>query len=164
MADNIDKHTDINRDRILVVDDSPIIRDMLVEILTDSGFSVDTAEDGEQGIAMALKTDLFDVLHREHPDWYPPVVLQTASYSDSMSTVFHDDYGGMARTLFLDVTSLRGVIQLPLSPEKRLFATAESLPYEEPPSPAPGELYEDVMRMLRPPEGAGKPPRAQDEP
>jgi CheY-like chemotaxis protein len=41
------------RDRILVIDDSPIIRDMLVEILTDAGYRVDTAKDGVEGCAMA---------------------------------------------------------------------------------------------------------------
>lgn len=66
MADNFDKHTDINRGRILVVDDSPIIRDMLVEILTDSGFLVDTAEDGAAGVALALETDYTVILCDVH--------------------------------------------------------------------------------------------------
>jgi two-component system response regulator (stage 0 sporulation protein F) len=66
MADNIDKHTDNNRGRILVVDDSPIIREMLVEILTDSGFSVDTAEDGEKGAAMALNNPYVVILCDVH--------------------------------------------------------------------------------------------------
>ena len=66
MADNIDKHTMNNRDRILVVDDSPIIREMLVEILTDSGYIVDTAVDGEKGAALALQNDYAVILCDVH--------------------------------------------------------------------------------------------------
>lgn len=105
---------------------------------------------------MASKKDFFDVLRQEHPDWYPPVILQTAVYSDGMSTLVHDESGRVTEIIPRDVTPLRGVIQLPLSPEKRLFATAESLTFEKPAYPARGELYDDLVRMLRPSEGAGK--------
>ncbi len=39
---------------ILVVDDSEVIRNLLEEYLTDAGFSVDLAVDGQEGIDMAL--------------------------------------------------------------------------------------------------------------
>lgn len=55
-----------NRDRILVIDDSPIIRDMLVEILTDAGYRVDTAEDGEEGSAMARDREYTVILCDVH--------------------------------------------------------------------------------------------------
>lgn len=61
--DNIDSP---ERERILVIDDSPIIRDMLVEILTDAGYRVDTAEDGETGAAMALKDDYVIIMCDVH--------------------------------------------------------------------------------------------------
>ena len=98
----------------------------------------------------AMKKDVFKILRQEHPEWYPPVVLQTAVYAGGMSVVVHDESGGEAKTLFLDVTPLRGVIQLPVAPEKRLFATAGSLPYEEPAYPARRELYEDLVKITQP--------------
>jgi two-component system response regulator ResD len=38
-------------DRVLIVDDEPIVRDVLQRYLARSGFSVDTAADGEQALA-----------------------------------------------------------------------------------------------------------------
>jgi tetratricopeptide (TPR) repeat protein len=101
----------------------------------------------------AMKKDVFKVLRQEHPEWYPPVILQTAVYSEGMSTMVHDESGRVVKNFFLDVTPLRGVIQLPMEPEKRLFATAGSLAYEEPPNPARGELYDDLIRITRPSSG-----------
>lgn len=66
MTDNIDKQPPRDRDRILVIDDSPIIREMLVEILGDAGYSVDTAENGEQGVAMAQQFDYVVILCDVH--------------------------------------------------------------------------------------------------
>jgi DNA-binding response OmpR family regulator len=55
-----------SRDKILVIDDSPVIREMLIEILTDDGYTVDVAVDGEIGIAMALATDYLMILCDVH--------------------------------------------------------------------------------------------------
>lgn len=41
--------------RILVIDDSRVIRDLLSEMLDDQGHEVQTAEDGLVGAAMALQ-------------------------------------------------------------------------------------------------------------
>ncbi len=41
--------------RLLVIDDERAIRNSLKEILTDEGYEVDVAEDGQQGVDMALK-------------------------------------------------------------------------------------------------------------
>lgn len=38
------------RARILVIDDDPIVRDMLVEMLRREGYDVDSAEDGRAGM------------------------------------------------------------------------------------------------------------------
>lgn len=43
--------------KILIIDDSPVIREMLMEILTEEGYFVETAEDGEIGSGMALDND-----------------------------------------------------------------------------------------------------------
>jgi CheY-like chemotaxis protein len=52
--------TDTNA-RILIVDDSRVIRDLLSEYLGDLGFSVDEAVDGQDGIDKAL-ADNYDVV------------------------------------------------------------------------------------------------------
>ena len=45
--------------RLLVVDDTPYVREILHEYFTDIGYRVDTVEDGEQA---------FETLGRERPD------------------------------------------------------------------------------------------------
>ncbi len=47
---------------ILVVDDSLVIRNLLVEYLTDQGHQVDTAIDGQEGIEKALDGDYDAIL------------------------------------------------------------------------------------------------------
>lgn len=58
--------TEPRRDKILVIDDSPVIREMLIEILTDDGYVVDVAIDGEIGVSMALATDYIMILCDVH--------------------------------------------------------------------------------------------------
>lgn len=41
--------------KILVIDDSDVMRDLLTEFLTDEGFEVDSTDDGINGVAMALE-------------------------------------------------------------------------------------------------------------
>ncbi len=43
--------------KILVIDDSEVIRNLLAEYLTDAGYEVDLARDGREGIDMALAGD-----------------------------------------------------------------------------------------------------------
>jgi CheY-like chemotaxis protein len=52
--------------RILVIDDSPVIREMLVEVLTDDGYIVDTAVDGQAGGDLALANDYMVILCDVH--------------------------------------------------------------------------------------------------
>jgi CheY-like chemotaxis protein len=52
--------------RILVIDDSPVIRDMLVEVLSDDGYIVDTAVDGQAGGDLALTNDYLAILCDVH--------------------------------------------------------------------------------------------------
>jgi len=52
-----DPGTENPKGHILVIDDSPIIRNMLVEVLGDEGYQVDTAVDGAVGIECALAGD-----------------------------------------------------------------------------------------------------------
>ncbi|MEZ5360076.1 MAG: response regulator [Candidatus Zixiibacteriota bacterium] len=46
---------------ILIIDDSPIMRGMLMDVLTDDGYRVDAAENGEEGVEMALAAE-YDVI------------------------------------------------------------------------------------------------------
>jgi len=43
--------------KILVIDDSAVIRNLLQEYLTDLGYDVELAEDGQEGIKKALTDD-----------------------------------------------------------------------------------------------------------
>lgn len=44
-----------HKSRVLVVDDDPVIRDMVVEILKQGGFAVDSVEDGFKALAYISK-------------------------------------------------------------------------------------------------------------
>ena len=46
---------------ILVIDDSAVIRELLLEYLTDNGHEVELASDGQIGIDLALEKD-FDII------------------------------------------------------------------------------------------------------
>jgi len=48
--------------RILVVDDSKVIRDLLCEYLSENGYDVDSAVDGADGIEKALNGDFSVVI------------------------------------------------------------------------------------------------------
>lgn len=95
--------------------------------------------------------DFFDTLRRENPDWYAPVLLQSGSPADALATYVYDDDGRLVSVTFPDVTALRGVIQLPLSPEQRLYATADPLSFEDRQDAAESDLYADLVRALAPP-------------
>jgi two-component system response regulator (stage 0 sporulation protein F) len=44
-------------ERILIIDDTPVIREFLIEVLEDAGFEVDSAENGKKGYEMASRND-----------------------------------------------------------------------------------------------------------
>lgn len=52
--------------KVLVIDDTPVIRDFLNEVFTDSGFVVDTAENGKIGYEKAMKNDYAFVISDVH--------------------------------------------------------------------------------------------------
>ena len=52
--------------KILIIDDSPVMRGMLTDILTDDGYDVDSAEDGEQGVEKALAYDYAVIISDVH--------------------------------------------------------------------------------------------------
>jgi tetratricopeptide (TPR) repeat protein len=81
-------------------------------------------------------------------DWFAPLLLQASSYADGMQTFYYDEHGRSTSFAERDMEALRGVIHLPVSEEKRLYATADALGFEEQPDPAREELVEDLLAMF----------------
>jgi len=44
-------------EKVLIIDDTPVIRELLNEVMTDSGFEVDIATNGQMGYEMAVQND-----------------------------------------------------------------------------------------------------------
>lgn len=44
-------------EKILIIDDAPVIREFLHEVLTDAGFEVDVAENGKDGLELIADTE-----------------------------------------------------------------------------------------------------------
>ncbi len=51
---------------VLIVDDTPVIREFLKEFFDDAGFEADTAENGQDGLNMALKKNYSLILSDVH--------------------------------------------------------------------------------------------------
>lgn len=83
---------DVNASRVLVVDDEPMVRDVLARYLEKDGFVVETAEDGEGALTalqrsspdvvlldlMLPRIDGLEVLRRIREGRAPPVIMLTA--------------------------------------------------------------------------------------
>jgi two-component system, response regulator, stage 0 sporulation protein F len=52
--------------KILIIDDSPIIRQMLIDVLTDEGYEVEAVVDGQTGVEKALAQDYLVMLCDVH--------------------------------------------------------------------------------------------------
>lgn len=125
MADNIDRLPGKKWGHILVIDDSPIIRDMLVDILTDSGYIVETAEDGKSGAAMALKNDYLVILcdvHMPKQNGLETVreiigskpgakIIMTDSFPDKLADSAHAEGALCCLQKPFDVAELRQLIE-----------------------------------------------------
>ena len=96
------------------------------------------------------RTDLFEVLLQEYPDWFVPALIQTSADSNILTTAYHDDNGRIEKISKVNISALQSVIHLPLSPEKRLYATAQSLSFEKQIEPPSSELYNDLIQMITP--------------
>jgi DNA-binding response OmpR family regulator len=82
----------MGRARVLVVDDEPMVREVLARYLSKEGFDVDIAADGEAALSafersrpdlvlldlMLPSVDGFDVLRRMQASGAPPVIMLTA--------------------------------------------------------------------------------------
>ncbi|MFH1699766.1 MAG: response regulator [Candidatus Zixiibacteriota bacterium] len=66
MGKQEDNLTGFKNLRILVIDDSPIMRNLLLDILSDDGYQVDTAENGEIGLNQAIAQDYNAIISDVH--------------------------------------------------------------------------------------------------
>jgi CheY-like chemotaxis protein len=78
--------------RILVIDDSDVIRGLLVDFLTEAGHVVETACDGEEGLDKAQKGE-YDLcicdLHMPKKNGYQ-IFCELGTKKDTMHFVFTD--------------------------------------------------------------------------
>jgi tetratricopeptide (TPR) repeat protein len=81
-------------------------------------------------------------------DWFVPILLQGSSFADGLQTFYYDELGRSTSLAVREVEALRGVIHLPVSEEKRLYATADSLSFEEEPDRASEDLVADLFAMF----------------
>ncbi len=79
--------------KILIVDDEPVLADLLRAKLSQKGFNVIEAHDGEEGLSMALK---------EHPDFILlDVVMPKVDGLTMLKALREDDWGSNAPVLIL---------------------------------------------------------------
>jgi hypothetical protein len=84
----------------------------------------------------------------QNPDLWPLVMLQLVVHADGMVTVFHDNDGRTVASRERDVEALRGVIRIPIGPEKQLYASARSLVFDDA-DPAPrDDITAEVRRGM----------------
>jgi two-component system response regulator ResD len=88
---------EVNQSRVLVVDDEPMVRDVLTRYLEKDGFTVETAEDGEGALTalqrsapdvvlldlMLPRIDGLEVLRRIREGRAPPVIMLTAKGAET---------------------------------------------------------------------------------
>ncbi len=93
------------RRKILIVDDTPVVRQTLCSILTDEGFDADTAANGAVALGMLsrkeydlLLTDimmpvmngieLYQHVKEEHPEYSSKVIFMSAGIDAGMYRLF----------------------------------------------------------------------------
>lgn len=125
MSQAQDSHPTGQGERILIIDDSPVIREMLVEILTDSGYTVETAEDGEIGSVKAIENNYSVIIcdvHMPRMNGLETVrkiveakpnskILMTDSYPDKLASQARKEGALDCLQKPFDVTELRHKIK-----------------------------------------------------
>jgi|MudIll2142460700_1097286.scaffolds.fasta_scaffold288941_3 DNA-binding response OmpR family regulator len=118
--------------RILIIDDSQVIRDMLTDLLTDQGHEIKTAPDGKVGASMALSGtfdlcicdlhipkkngyEIFTEVHAAKPSL--PFVM-TDSLPDHLADRALDAGAAHCLKKPFDLDQLRGVLRQVLQPVK----------------------------------------------
>jgi DNA-binding response OmpR family regulator len=95
--------TDASQKRILLVEDEPAIARAMADKLTNEGFTVLRASDGEDGLAQALK---------EHPDLILlDIVMPKMDGMTMLNQLRKDDWGKNAKIIFLTNLSEMEAVQ-----------------------------------------------------
>lgn len=95
--------------KILVIDDSAVIRELLTEFLSDLGHQVDTAVDGADGLEKARSGDYdlcFCDLHLPKKNGYQ-VMTELGSDRGKMEFIFTDSLPDELGDKILDTTTFR---------------------------------------------------------
>ncbi len=83
--------------RVLVIDDSAVIRNLLQEYLTDLGFEVDLARDGDEGVTRALAGDyaaVFCDIHMPKKNGYQ-VYREVSAQKPNLLFIMTDSLPGL---------------------------------------------------------------------
>lgn len=116
--------------RILVIDDSAVIRDLLCEYLTDLGYAVDVAKDGQEGVDKALSSDYtvaFCDIHMPKKNGYQVyrevsvgrpglVFIMTDSLPDQLAEMAKKEGAHRCLTKPFDLEQVKETLQEILSP------------------------------------------------
>jgi CheY-like chemotaxis protein len=119
--------------RILVIDDSTVIRNLLREYLTDLGYSVDLAGDGQEGINKALAGDysvIFCDIHMPRKNGYqvfrevsarrPELLfIMTDSLPDELAAMAEKEGAQYCLTKPFDLDQVTAALQAVLSTSPR---------------------------------------------
>lgn len=115
--------------KILIIDDSPIIREMLMEILSEEGYLVESADNGETGAKMALDND-YDMIicdvHMPRMNGLETVreviqakpaskIVLTDSFPDKLAKQAREEGALTCLQKPFDVNELRGLIRQTIS-------------------------------------------------
>ena len=118
-----------NSAKILVVDDSAIIRNLLREYLTELGFTVHLAADGQEGVTKALTDDyaaIFCDIHMPKKNGYEvcrevslkkpeAVFIMTDSLPDQLAEMAQKEGAKYCLTKPFDLDQIKEVLQSVLS-------------------------------------------------
>jgi len=85
--------------RVLVVDDNGLIRAMLRSILTDEGYEVDVAEDGDVGL---------DAAHARRPDLIITDYYMARMHGDDLVKALRKDGGAFTNTPIIGLAGTVG--------------------------------------------------------
>ena len=118
--------------KILVVDDSKVIRDLLCEYLSENGYDVDSAVDGAEGVEKALNGDFSAVIcdiHMPRKNGYQvftevtaakPTVrfIMTDSLPDELARMAENAGAHCCLTKPFDLEQVKRTLRTVLSPVK----------------------------------------------
>ena len=120
------------------------------DMMTQSGHVPGAYDLSKTMSSAGVNSEILLSRYSRYSDWKPVCLLQLSSLTtDSMTTVVHDDSGSHSFSK-VDLAPLKSMMQLPIDPDKQLFATASSLCFEKDDDSYRDELYSDLIAILSP--------------